>query len=388
MVEPLTSKYSPKKINDLIGNDEVKEIIRRWALNWLSGNKRKPLLLYGPPGVGKTSTAYALASEYGFEIIEMNASDLRNKERVEQVALNAANMSTLSGSLRLILIDDVDIFIGKKDTGGLGAVVRTLKETSNPIILTATDIWDKKLAPIRVECERIEFKRVSRVAIKKHLATIAKNEGIEINESELDAIVQNSNGDVRSAIIDLQAKRPSPRDREEDIFWRVRSIFKANTYAEAKEALKGDLDYKLLLLWLDENIPEEYERKEDLAKAFFWLSRSDVFLGRAERGDWVMLKYSLDLMSAGVGLAKETVYRKFTKYQYPSYLKKMGASVETRRMLMAIGEKVGRITHTNAVEARSYFKFLAKIPESLLSEKYLLEDEEIAFLRVFESDKL
>lgn len=383
MAELLTSKYLPKKLNDIIGNDEARETIRKWILNWLAGNKRKPLLIFGPPGVGKTSTAYAIASEYDLEILEMNASELRNKEKVEQVALNAANTRTLSGSLRLILIDDVDVFIGKKDSGGLGAVIKILKEANTPVILTATDIWDKKLAPIRAECERLEYKKVSRLSIKKHLASIAQKEGITISEKELDAIAENSSGDVRSAIIDLQAGRSSVREREQDIFWRVRSIFKAKTYEEAREALKGDVDYNLLLLWIDENIPEEYEKKEDVAKAFFWLSRSDVFLGRAESGDWLMLKYSLDLMSAGVGLAKESEYRKFTKYQYPSYLRKMGMTMETRKMLNEIGKKIGRITHTNARDARSYFEILARLPPSLLEEFYLLEDDEIAFLRSY-----
>lgn len=379
--ELFTDKYSPRKIEESIGNDEAKEAIRRWILNWVAGNGRKPILVYGPPGVGKTSIAHAIANQYGLEIIEMGASDLRNRERVEHIVFTASGTGTLSGKKRLILIDDVDIFIGKKDTGGLGAVVKTLKEANCPVLLTATDIWDKKLAPIRAECERIEFKKVGRASIRKLLAEIAKKEKLAISDKELDALAENSNGDVRSALIDLQAAGPSVREREADIFWRVRSVFKSSTYSEAREALKGDVDYELLNLWIEENIPEEYENKRDIARAFFWLSRSDIFFGRTGSGSWVMLKYALDLMSAGVALAKSQPYRKFTKYQFPAYLRKMGASVATRAMLKSIGLKVGRVVHANAKEARLYFPVLAEMKPELLEEFYLLEEDEIKFLR-------
>ncbi len=137
----------------------------------------------------------------------------------------------------------------------------------------------------------------------------------------------------------------------------------------------------MLNLWIEENIPEEYEKKEDLANAFFWLSRSDIFFGRTGTGSWVMLKYALDLMTAGVALAKSQPYGKFTKYQYPVYLKKMGASIAIRAMMKSIGTKVGRVVHANAIDARSYFHLLARMKPEVLEEFYLLEDEEIRFLK-------
>lgn len=379
--ELFTEKYAPKKIEESIGNEEAKETIRRWILNWLAGNKRRPILVHGPPGVGKTSIAYAIACQYDLEIVEMGASDLRNREKVEQIVFTASGTGTLSGKKRLILIDDVDIFIGKKDTGGLGMVVKTLKEANCPVLLTATDVWDRKLAPIRAECERVEFKKVSRASIRKLLADVARKEKLGIGEKEIDAIAENSNGDVRSALIDLQAARPSIREREADIFWRVRTVFKSSTCAEARDALKGDVDYEMLNLWIEENIPEEYEKNEDLANAFFWLSRSDIFFGRTGSGSWIMLKYALDLMTAGIALAKSQPYRKFTKYQYPGYLRKMGISVAARAMMKSIGMKVGKVVHANAADARSYFPLLARMKPELLEEFYQLDEEEIKFLK-------
>ena len=160
MADLLTEKYAPKNIDDMLGNDENHESIKRWILNWISGQKRRPLLIYGQPGVGKTSIAYALMHQYDLEVIEMSSNELRNKKRVERVISASATSGTLSGKPRLILIDDVDVFIGRKDTGGLHMIVRIIKEANCPIILTATDIWDKKLAPLRTACERMEMKKV------------------------------------------------------------------------------------------------------------------------------------------------------------------------------------------------------------------------------------
>ena len=75
----LTDKYAPKKLDDLLGNDEARARVRQWVLNWIAGRKQRPLLLHGPAGVGKTGTACALAKEFELDLIEMNASELRNK---------------------------------------------------------------------------------------------------------------------------------------------------------------------------------------------------------------------------------------------------------------------------------------------------------------------
>jgi replication factor C large subunit len=380
----LFMKYSPKKLDDLAGNEEARTRIRQWILNWMRGKKQRPLLVHGPTGIGKTSVAYALMREYDLELLEMNASDLRNKEHIERVLANALSAGSLSGKGKIILIDDVDA-LQRADSGGSSAVVKILKANAHPIIVTASDIWEKKLAGIRAECEQIPLRRVSKPTIAKILRRIADSEGMKIaDDTIIDNIANDANGDVRSAINDLHAMTLGMRDREKDIFERVRTVFKAEKYSDAKKASQGDVEYNILKLWIDENIPAEYDDPDDLAKAYDMLSRADVFEGRIpRRNNWTFLKYLIDLMTVGVALSKKKQYHKFTRYQFPRYLKEMSATAARRAILKEIGRKIGELVHCNRKDALEYLHLLrhwAEKNQIAVMDHYRLTEEEIAFI--------
>jgi len=378
-----TIKYAPKKLDELLGNEEKLQQIKQWMLLWLSGKKRKPLLVWGPPGIGKTTIAYALAKEYDLDLIEMNASELRNRNRVERITSPVSLASSLFSRGRLVLMDDADVLAGRKDSGGSSAITAFLKEAPCPILVTATDIWDKKLAAIRNECEQVELKKISKVSIRKLLERIAKTEKLAADAEKINAIAENAHGDVRAALNDLLSLSPTVRDTEKDIFNLIRDIFKADSYAGVREAIRGDIDYDTLKLWIDENIPYEYEDVDDRAAAYDSLSKADIFDGRIKKQQWQLLKYSIDLATAGVSLAKKSVYRKFTKYSFPSYLRNMARTVERRAMLKAIGTKLGSRLHVSRRQARVYLplikEFGNKNPDAVV-DFYGLEEEEFAFI--------
>ncbi len=89
-------KYRPKSLADVVGNPTATGQLKLWAQQWLDGTpEQKAVLLHGPAGVGKTSTAYALAIDMGWEAIELNASDQRTADVIERIAGSASRMSTL-----------------------------------------------------------------------------------------------------------------------------------------------------------------------------------------------------------------------------------------------------------------------------------------------------
>ena len=376
-------KYAPKKLDDIIGNSDKVEHVKQWMLKWLNGKKSKPLLLWGPPGIGKTSIAYALKEQFDLELLEMNASELRNKKRVERVLGASSLAGSLFGRQRLVLIDDADVLAGRKDSGGSAAIIRFLKDSPFPAIVTATDIWDKKFGQIRNECEKIEMKRINKASVRKLLKHIAKEEKLEITDEMIQEIADNAHGDVRAALNDLHSLSPTERVHEKDIFQVVRGVLKAETYSEAREAIRGDIDYDSIKLWLDENIPYEYQTKEDVAAAYDALSKADMFDGRIRKTNWTLLKYSIDLSVAGVALAKKSTYRHFTKYAFPSYLRNMARTVERRAMLKSVGKKIGRKVHSNARDAREYIPLLKELGKNHADELmgfYEFDDDELAFI--------
>jgi len=376
-------KYAPKKLEELVGNQEKMEHIRQWALQWLSGKRRKPLLVWGPPGIGKTSVAQALSLQYDLDLIEMNASELRNRDRVERILGNVSLGGSLFGRGKLVLIDDVDVLAGKADYGGAAAIVSFLSECAIPAIVTATDIWDKKLSAIRNECEAVELKRINKVSVRNLLEHVAKAESLQLTTEQLDAIAENAEGDVRAALNDLQGSAPTKRTREKDVFQMVRGVLKAETYAAAREAVSGELDYDFLKLWIDENIPYEYERVEEVAAAYDSLSMADVFDGRIRKTNWQLLKYSIDLTTAGVALAKVHAYHKFTKYNFPGYLRAMSITMQRRAMLKSIGVKIGKVVHSNRRDSLEYLPLLRSLgPKHAeeLTALYDFSEDELAYI--------
>ena len=78
-----SEKYRPKHILDLIGNEEARKLFVEWFAKWKKGVK--PLLLVGPPGIGKTTLANLSGKHFGYDLISLNASDVRNKKNIQEI---------------------------------------------------------------------------------------------------------------------------------------------------------------------------------------------------------------------------------------------------------------------------------------------------------------
>src|SRR3989338_7039930 len=153
-MQTFTEKYRAKSFQDILGQDEaiknLKEFLHQFP-------KKKALLLYGPPGTGKTSLVLAAAKENNLEILELNASDLRNKEKLEQILKPATIQKSLFKKSKILLMDEVDGVTGT-DRGGIPELVRLIQTTHFPIIMTCNDVWQSKLSPVRAKAKVVELK--------------------------------------------------------------------------------------------------------------------------------------------------------------------------------------------------------------------------------------
>lgn len=366
-------KYRPKSIQDVENQEEVKKEITEWIESWLNSKNptSKAILLYGPPGVGKTTIAEALARDYKLELIEMNASDTRNIMQIRSIAEQAAITGSLFGVRgKLILLDEVDGINSREDAGAIDAILELIQKTKYPIILTANDPWDPSLRPLRNAVKMIELKRLTKYPMRRILKKICDAEKIQCNDDALDYIVEQSEGDARYAINMLQGVAEGygkvtaetvkelvrKKDRELDPFEALRDIFWAKYYWQAKNAATStQIDYELLMRWLDENIPLQYEALEDIWRAYDALSRASIFLSRAKKGEWDLLSYVFDLMGPGVAFAslekkKPTYKAKWVKYQFPQYIQLLAKSKENREYLDNLLRKISNHLHNSSTK--------------------------------------
>lgn len=365
--QPLwVDKYRPRALSEIVGNQEAVQQFVDWLKKWKPGSPAA--LLYGPPGTGKTVTVEVAAKELNLDLVELNASDVRTEEAIKRALGPASHYGTLLGQRgRLIFIDEVDGILEDEDRGGVEAILDIIKGGRVPVALAANDPWDPKLRPLREACVMIRFNKVRSTQIVPLLRKICQAERIKADERALKIIAELSEGDVRSAINDLQAVAQGrtaltvedvellrARDRQYGAFDVLKMIFAARTAKEAKEAVSSSLvDYEMLLQWIHENLPLQYEDPEELAKAYDALSMADVYLGMAKRRQrWELLRYFFDLMTAGVAMARKGKYR-FVKYQFPKKILLMSQTKRARELREAAVALIASKCHISRRGART-----------------------------------
>ena len=385
---PWVIKYRPKRVEDVVNQREAKALAIKWINSWLAGKPiRKAALFHGPPGSGKTSLVEAIANEYGYELVEMNASDYRRASDIERIAKTAAAQKGLFSKGKIILLDEVDGLSRLADEGAIQAILDLVQITRNPIVMTANDPWDQKLRPVRDAALMVGFRRLTKTDVKKVLRRICELERVECDEDAINFIAEKAAGDLRSAINDLEAMAEGfgrvtlqlakallrPRDRVYAPFDVVRKVFIAKYAWQARQAAsQTDLSPDELKQWINENLPLQIHDPEDLWRAYEALSKADVYFGRIIRsGSWDLLPYAIEMMTAGVSLAIKNDVRakyKWVKYQFPQKILLMSRTKESRQLREKIAELVGSHIHASKRKVKNdvlpYLKIIfAKNPE-------------------------
>ncbi|MDW8083882.1 MAG: replication factor C large subunit [Candidatus Caldarchaeum sp.] len=391
-----TEKYRPQKVSEVVGNKEAVAEFLEWIDGWVRGKpSKKAVLLHGPAGVGKTSLVHAYAKEKGYEVIEMNASDFRTRENVERIVGAASSMASLSTvAKKIILVDEVDGLDARADTGAVATLVQVIGESRVPIVLVANDPWDPKLAPLREASVMIKFSKIPKPSVAAHLKKIAAAEKLRISDEELRKIVDNSDGDLRSAINDLQLYSSAleagsvigERDRETTVFEAMAAVFNAKTFTAAVESLRNlDIDPSEFFTWVLDNAPNQLSPK-DLSEALEHLAKADLYFQRINsRQAWHYLKYATALMTAGVSLSKKTTPPRFVKFNYPEYIKFLGQTKASREKVETISAKIAEKLHMSTrkakTEALPFFKIIIGKGHDDLATFFNLTPDEVEFLK-------
>ncbi len=398
---PWAEKHRPKNFEEVKGQDEavlkIKNFINNFQPRAGGGSgfqgklSKKALILHGPPGTGKTTLAYVVAQSTNSEIFELNASDLRNKAKLNEVLRPATEQKSLIKQNKIILVDEVD-GISKVDWGGITELISIINSSPYPIIITANDIWNKKLAALRKKAELLQLREIDYKTVKDILITILRKENKFIENQILTDIAVKSKGDLRAAINDLQTiseiEYPFPvdfdeRNKETDIFNALKQIFKNKPTDETLKVFDSvNMSIDEVILWVEENIPNEYQG-EELAKAFDRLSKTDVFKGRIYKQQyWRFLVYENILLSYGIAASKKNPKTGFTNYKKPTRILKIWLNNQRTIQKKSIAKKYAGYAHIGQKRAMHEFPVLKQIIKSnvQIQKELKLNEEEIDYL--------
>ena len=311
-----SEKYRPQRLIDLIGNEDARKSFVEWFKKWRKGTK--PLLLVGPPGVGKTTMANLASRDFNFDMISLNASDVRNKKNIQEILEPVLGNQTVLGQ-PMIFIDEVDGIHGRSDYGGVEALINILKESTIPIILAANNGSSDKMKKIKKVVKTIVLRPLPPRLLRLYLNMILEKENAKINPGILIKLISESNGDIRSMLNSSQAlisgfEPFTERTFESlDIEEGINAFYKSQSIDEARAVLYSmRIDPREKINAFYSSIITSSISHLEMENFLQVISEADLLYGRIMKTqEWRLLRY-LDSILLGL-------YKKDTTIRYSQY---------------------------------------------------------------------
>ena len=240
----LVDKYRPRSYIDLLTDEWLNQEVMMWVKQWdecvfkktpsealatkfrhktdkLGRPEKKILLLAGPPGFSKTTMAHVIAKQNGYNPFEINASDERAAELVNNRLMNAINSQSVFGDKKpnLVIIDEIDGALNSSSDAGFIKLLVELATSSDlpniskqkkgktllrPIICICNDLYAPALRPLRAVAQIYTFRKTAAAVMSKRLKSICDMEGFKVDKSALNYLVEKSDCDIRTCLNTLQ----------------------------------------------------------------------------------------------------------------------------------------------------------------------------------------
>uniref|UniRef100_A0A0A9W3C7 Replication factor C subunit 1 n=1 Tax=Lygus hesperus TaxID=30085 RepID=A0A0A9W3C7_LYGHE len=190
---------------------------------------RETFLIGGAPGTGKTTACHLCARECGFDILEMNASDVRSRNSIEEEIGTAVHNYSILGFLQsskragktegkadgeaekkqhekrmlCIIMDEVD-GVNAGDRGGIQEIIRRIKTTKNPILCICNDTNDAKIRTLKSHCTYLTWRRPTVQQIMNRMQNILRCEDLRLEPNALEQLIASTHQDIRQVLNLLQ----------------------------------------------------------------------------------------------------------------------------------------------------------------------------------------
>ena len=406
----LNEELRPRTFDQVFLIKEDRTKIQAWADSWDSGKpEKRGLILAGPPGLGKTSIAYALSNSKGWDIIEINGSEGRTEDFIKRTIGMFSLYKDLTwdeeGSRKKAgLIDEADNIYERSTKGGTGesggyrAIVDILKNTSIPIIITMNDFANfryrkgSNAATIINLCEVVEIKKIfSRkggteyrnivTTLTTRILEVSSSLGLRPQRVTLEKIIEGDLPDIRASINDAEAYVLSQSESlisagnrdEQSIIWDTLSgIFHRDNYSDNVSLIdSSDSDSGQILLWISQNVFSQAKNLESALDAFDYISVVDQMNWFAHRYNYYrMLVYVKDLEALFATRFKGKT-GVFIPFKFSNYLSQMSKTKKSRGSRNLVAEDLSKILHMSkeeAYEMRGVLKVMSKLRKGFTVE--------------------
>lgn len=379
--------YKPTKLSEVIGHKETIEELYKWLSTWTS--KEKPILLTGPPGIGKTTLAHLIAKRCGYKVAEVNASEDRSASAVKKLFLGA-NTSSLDKKY-LMILDEVD-GMSSGDRGGISAIATALTSCKFPVICIANEKGNpQKMRPLTSICTVFKMARPTKSTIAKALFTkLVEPLKLPIKLPALESLVEQNGNDVRSIINFLQFRGSAAKDDllRLDAFSAAGKLFNSSAPLSYRTELVF-IDYGMVPLMVGEAYPAASKSSmiacSAAADAYTFYDLLDTKVYRNQQ--WELMPHAVQAVVATATLAEGPAPWNL----FPTWLGKQSKGAKHRRWHRDLSRRLGSDC-LDAKEVLRLYLFQPKPAKEIvktLEDLHLTRDDMLEVLTetIFEGDE-
>ena len=192
----LVEKYRPNKLENYVGNENIKKSISKY----LDQNDIQNLIFYGPAGTGKTTLAKLITKNLDCDSLYINASDERGIETIRDKVSGFASVASFK-PLKVVILDEAD-FLTIQAQASLRNIIETFSRTTR-FILTCNYV-ERIIDPLQSRCHVLKIVPPSKKEVAVHLSWILDEEKIVYEVNDLGSIVNQYYPDLRKYINTIQ----------------------------------------------------------------------------------------------------------------------------------------------------------------------------------------